>query len=90
MSEDKGREAGKISQKGIEMLDQGLIDDPYVELMLEILRIAAVPLFRDNVIETGSWLIEQFGSPEEAVEALRDGRAGIEKVSLEEYNKGLN
>lgn len=72
----------KISPKGLEELRAGSIEDPIMELALEILAQAGCPLMPENVNDVIIYFIDAFGSPEEAVEALRDGRASLQKTGM--------
>lgn len=72
----------RITEKGLKELREGSIEDPFQELALEILAQAGCALNRENVNEVMIYFIDVFGSPEEAVEALRDGRAGLQKTGM--------
>jgi len=72
--------AGKITQAGLDALQNGEIDDPNMELMLEVIAQVGT-MNRDNCIKICMQLCDEFGSVEMALFAVRNGHIGFTKVN---------
>jgi hypothetical protein len=64
--------AGRITKVGLKALQNGEIDDPNMELMLLVMANVDM-MTRDNCIRICIQLRDDYGSPENAIQAIHDG-----------------
>jgi hypothetical protein len=64
--------AGRITKVGLKALQNGEIDDPNMELMLLVMANVDM-MTRDNCIRICIQLRDDYGSSENAIQAIHDG-----------------
>jgi len=72
-----------VKEEGRKLLEEGGIDDPYYELILEIMVRADVPVTRQNVFDLVKELVLGYGSPERVIMLLRSGELEIKKEVMQ-------
>jgi hypothetical protein len=71
---------GRITKVGLKALQNGEIDDPNMELMLLVMANVDM-ITRDNCIRICIQLRDDYGSPENAIQAIHDGDVQFTKTN---------
>jgi hypothetical protein len=72
--------AGRITKVGLKALQDGEIDDPNMELMLLVMANVDM-MTKDNCIRICIQLRDEYGSSENAIQAIHDGEVLFTKTN---------